>query len=496
MSTLSIDRAIVAHPDRQYIGGEWLSTAQGKRFELVHPATEQVFASVAEAGPVEVELAVAAARRAFDEGPWPRLSPAERATYMRALAAALIKREAALDSAWVAQVGVPVGMAGGSTRGTCGLLDYYAGLAESYPFEDVRPSHGYMSKHAVVVREAVGVVAAIAPWNGPLASMLIKLALALAAGCTVIMKPSPETPLEAYLIAEAAEEAGLPAGVVNLLSADREASELLVRHPGVDKVAFTGSSAAGMQIASICGSRMARYTMELGGKSAAIVLDDFDPAAIGPTLAPLITLLCGQVCINFSRILVPRVRHDDYVESLAAAMRATVVGDPFDAGTAMGPLAMKRHHEKVGAYIDQGRREGAKIATGGGRPVGLNSGFFIEPTVFANASNDMVIAREEIFGPVAAVIPYDSEEEAARIANDSDYGLSGGVFTQDTDRAYAMARRIRTGHFTQNGRDFDLTNPFGGFKKSGYGREGGPEGLEPFTEVKTVFLPEVPSHLR
>lgn len=496
MSTLSIDRAIVAHPDRQYIGGEWLPTAEGKRFELVHPATEQVFTTVAEAGPAEVELAVAAARRAFDEGPWPRLSPAERATYMRALAAALIKREAALDSAWVAQVGVPVGMAGGSTRGTCGLLDYYAGLAESYPFEDVRPSHGYMSKHAVVVREAVGVVAAIAPWNGPLASMLVKLAPALAAGCTVIMKPSPETPLEAYLIAEAAEEAGLPAGVVNLLSADRDASELLVRHPGVDKVAFTGSSAAGMQIASICGSRMARYTMELGGKSAAIVLDDFDPAAIGPTLAPLITLLCGQVCINFSRILVPRARHDDYVESLAAAMRATVVGDPFDAGTAMGPLAMKRHHEKVGAYIDQGRREGAKIATGGGRPAGLSSGFFIEPTVFANASNDMVIAREEIFGPVTAVIPYDNEEEAARIANDSDYGLSGGVFTQDSDRAYAMARRIRTGHFTQNGREFDLTNPFGGFKKSGYGREGGPEGLEPFTEVKTVFLPEIPSHLR
>ncbi len=496
MSVLSIESAIVAHPDKQFIDGEWIATAEGKRFDLVNPATEQVFASVAEAGEAELELAVAAARRAFDSGPWPRLTPAERAGYMRKLAAALIKREAAIDSAWVAQIGVPVSIAGGSTRGTCGLLDYYAGLAESYPFEDLRPSNGFMSKHAVVVREAVGVVAAIAPWNGPLASMLIKLAPALAAGCTVIMKPSPETPLETYLIAEAAEEAGFPAGVINLLSADRAVSEALVRHPGVDKVAFTGSTAAGMAIASICGGRMARYTMELGGKSAAIVLDDFDPAALGPTIAPLITLLCGQVCINFSRVLVPRAKHDAYVESLAAAMKATVVGDPMDAGTYMGPLAMKRHHAKVADYVAQGQREGAQLATGGGRPAGLNCGFFIEPTVFANASNDMVIAREEIFGPVTAVIPYDSEEEAAAIANDSDYGLSGGVFTQDTDRAYAMARRIRTGHFTQNGRDFDLTNPFGGFKKSGYGREGGPEGLEPFTEIKTVFLPDVPSHLR
>ncbi|HEX7872315.1 MAG TPA: aldehyde dehydrogenase [Sphingobium sp.] len=496
MSLLTADKAVLAHPDKLFIGGEWRSPAQGRRLELVNPATEQVFASVAEAGEAEVDLAVAAARRAFDTGPWPRLAPSERATYMRALARALLKREDALDAAWIAQVGVPVSMAGGSTRGTCGLLDYYADLADSYPWEDLRPSHGYMSKHAVVVREAVGVVAAIAPWNGPLSSLLIKLAPALASGCTVVMKPSPETPLEAFLLAEAAEEAGLPEGVVNLLPAGREVSELLVRHPGIDKVAFTGSTGAGLQIASICASRMARYTMELGGKSAAIVLDDFDPALLGPAIAPLITLLCGQVCINLSRVLVPRARHDAYVESLAAAMQATVVGDPLDAGTAMGPLAMRRHHEKVGSYIEQGRREGARIATGGGRPASLDCGFYIEPTVFANATNDMVIAREEIFGPVTAVIPYDSEEEAIHIANDSDYGLSGCVYTQDTDRAYAVARRVRTGHFTQNGRDFDLTNPFGGFKKSGYGREGGPEGLDPFTEVKTVFLPDAPTHLR
>ena len=310
------------------------------------------------------------------------------------------------------------------------------------------------------------------------------------------MKPSPETPLEAFLIAEAAEEAGIPPGVINLLPADREVSDLLVRHPGIDKVAFTGSTAAGLHIAQICASRMARYTMELGGKSAAIVLDDFAPEKLGPALAPLVTMMSGQVCINYSRILVPRAKHNAYVDSLAAAMAATVVGDPADPKTAMGPMAMARQHERVSDYIAQGIACGARLATGGSRPAGLNRGYYLEPTVFADATNDMVIAREEIFGPVTAVIPYDSEEQAIDIANDTDFGLSGGVFTPDTDRAYAMARRIRTGHFTQNGRDFDLTNPFGGFKKSGMGREGGPEGLEPYTEIKTVFLPDAPTSLK
>lgn len=495
MSNLGQAKAVVAHPDRLFIGGRWQSPADTRRLGLVNPATEEEFAAVGLAGPADVEFAVSTARRAFDEGPWPFLPPAERARFMRALAAALIAREDALDSSWIAQVGVPVSMAQGSARATCGLLEYYAGMAESYPFEDVRPSHGWASKVAVVVREPVGVVAAIAPWNGPLSSMMIKLAPALAAGCTVVMKPSPETPLEAFLIAEAAEEAGFPEGVINLLPADRDVSDLLVRHPGVDKVAFTGSSAVGMHIASVCGARMARYTMELGGKSAAIVLDDFDPAGLGPAVAPLITALCGQVCINFSRVLVPRSRYDRYLDSLVGAMAATAVGDPLDPATAMGPLAMKRHHERVGQYIARGRSEGARIATGGGRPEGLNCGFFVEPTVFADVSNDMAVAREEIFGPVTAMIPYDSEDEAVRIANDSDYGLSGGIYTSDTDRAYAVARRIRTGHFTQNGREFDLTNPFGGFKRSGLGREGGPEGLEAFTEIKTIFLPGRPSRL-
>ncbi len=485
----------LSNPDKLFIGGRWVAPATTRRLSLVNPATEEAFCEVAEAGAADVDAAVSAARTAFDEGPWPRMTPAERAAMMRKLAAALEQRTAQLDAAWIAQVGTPVSMATGSGFGAGALLTYYAALAENTAFEDVRPSAGFVSKVAVVVKEPVGVVAAINPWNGPLMGMMMKVAPALAAGCTIVMKPSPETPLETFMIAEAAEEIGLPAGVLNLLPADREVSDQLVRHPGIDKVAFTGSTAVGLHVASICASRMARYTMELGGKSAAIILDDFDPAQTGPMLAPLVTQLCGQACINYSRILIPRARYADHVESLAAAMKAVPVGNPLDPATQMGPLAMKRQLERVQGYIAKGVAEGAQLATGGGRPADLNQGYFIEPTVFAGATNQMVIAREEIFGPVTAAIPYDSVEEAIAIANDSEFGLSGGVYTGDTDRAYAIARSIRTGHFTQNGREFDLTNPFGGFKKSGYGREGGPEGMDPYVEVKTVFLPERPSAL-
>lgn len=490
-STISL-----THPDKLFIGGAWITPQSTRRLHLVNPATESPFYDVAEAGADDVDLAVAAARKAFDTGPWPRMSPAERAAKMRELGAALERRCAELDSAWIAQVGTPVSMARGSGMGASALLGYYAALADQGGFEDVRPSAGYVSKVAVVVKEPVGVVAAINPWNGPLMGMMMKVAPALAAGCTIVMKPAPETPLETFIVAEAAEEVGLPEGVLNLLPADRDIADRLVRHPGIDKVAFTGSTAVGLHVASVCASRMARYTMELGGKSAAIILDDFDPAQTGPMLAPLVTQLCGQACINYSRILVPRARYDAHVESLAAAMKAVTVGNPLDEATQMGPLAMKRQFERVQGYIAKGVAEGAKIAAGGGRPKDLNQGYFIEPTVFANANNDMVIAREEIFGPVTAAIPYDSLDEAVAIANDSEFGLSGGVYTNDTDRAYAVARRIRTGHFTQNGREFDLTNPFGGFKKSGYGREGGPEGMDPYVEIKTVFLPETPSSLR
>lgn len=490
MSTLSI-----GHPDKVFFGGEWVQPQGSGKLHLVNPASGDAIGAVAEAGATDVDRAVAAAKSAFDTGPWPRMAPAERAGLMRALGAELEARGPALERMWIDQVGVPVAMARGVGMGAAALLNYYAALAEGTRFEDVRPSAGFQSKVAVVVKEPVGVVAAINPWNGPLVGMLMKVAPALAAGCTIIMKPAPETPLEAFVIAEAAQAAGLPAGVINLLPANREVSDLLVRHPGVDKVAFTGSTAVGLQVAQICAARMARYTMELGGKSAAIILDDFDPAQTGPMLAPLVTQLCGQACINYSRILVPRARYRDHVDSLASAMAAISVGDPWAETTAMGPLAMGRQRERVEGYIATGLKEGARLATGGGRPTALDRGFYIEPTVFCDANNDMVIAREEIFGPVTAMIRYDTQEEAIAIANASEYGLSGGVYTHDTDRAYAVARCIRTGHFTQNGREFDLTNPFGGFKKSGVGREGGPEGMDAYVELKTVFLPSLPSVL-
>jgi acyl-CoA reductase-like NAD-dependent aldehyde dehydrogenase len=495
MNAIADRNTHLAHPDQLFIGGRWIAPSTTNKLRLVSPVNDEQFFEVAEAGAVDMERAVAAARRAFDHGPWPRTSPAERARKMRALAQALERRAAPLESAWTAQIGMPTSMATGSVAGVVGILRYYADLAEKYPFEEARKSGGYTSQVAVVAREPVGVVAAIVPWNGPLMTLMMKLAPALAAGAVVIAKPSPETPLEAFMLAEAAEEAEFPEGVFNLLPANREVSDLLIRHPGVDKVAFTGSTAAGLHIAAICASRMARYTMELGGKSAAIVLEDFDPSRVGPMLAPLITMCCGQVCINYSRVLVPRKRYDDYVESLAESMRNTVVGDPRDPATWMGPMAMRRQLDKVLGYIDKGRAEGAQIATGGGRPKQLSAGCFIEPTVFAKATNDMVIAREEIFGPVTAVIPYDDEEQAIQMANDSDYGLSGGVYTDDTDRAYAIGRRIRTGNFTQNGREFDLTNPFGGFKKSGCGREGGVEAIDAYVELKSIFLPQRPSHL-
>jgi acyl-CoA reductase-like NAD-dependent aldehyde dehydrogenase len=450
---------------------------------------------VAEAGSGDVDAAVQAARRAFDTGPWPRMSPNARAAKMRELADAIDRRAASIEASWTSQMGAPVWMARGSSLGASALLKYYAGIAENTAFEDVRVSHGIGANYAVVVKEAVGVVAAIVPWNGPLMGMIMKVAPALAAGCTVVMKPSPETPLEAFLVAEAAEEVGLPNGVLNLLPADRDVSGQLVSHPGIDKVAFTGSTAIGLQVAATCASRMARYTMELGGKSAAIILDDFDPAQTGPMLAPLVSMLCGQACINYSRILVPRSQYNAHVDSLAAAMDAMVVGDPTLESTQVGPLAMKRQQNRVEGYIARGLAEGAELAAGGTRPAGFDTGYYIAPTVFRGVTNDMTIAQEEIFGPVTAAIAYDSVEEAIAIANDSEFGLSGGVYTNDTDRAYRVARAIRTGHFSQNGRVFDLTNPFGGFKKSGVGREGGPEGMDAYCEIKSVFLSERPTGL-
>ncbi len=476
----------VRRPDRLFIGGGWVRPAAGGEIELTSPVTEQVFAKVAEAGEADMDAAVAAARRAFDEGPWPRLTHAERADRLRALGQALERRVPELAAAWCEQIGGLAAMAPMMTMGAVMQYGFYADLAASYPFETRQP--GSMGGTAVVVREPVGVVAAIAPWNAPLMIMTTKIAPALLAGCTVIMKPSPETPLEAYILAECAEAAGLPPGVVNLVPAHREAADYLVRRPGVDKVAFTGSTAAGRRIASVCGERIARYTLELGGKSAAIVLDDYDVGEAARTLSQSITVMSGQVCATLSRVIAPKAKHDEFVDAFVQELNAVRVGDPSDPQTQMGPLAMKRQLERVEGYIAKGEAEGATLATGGRRPKHLNRGYYIEPTLFANVKSGMTIAQEEIFGPVISLIPAEDERDAIRIANDSIYGLNGAVFTKDAERAYQVGRQIRTGGFGQNGLKMDFAAPFGGFKQSGIGREGGAEGLSPYLETKTILL--------
>jgi betaine-aldehyde dehydrogenase len=344
----------------------------------------------------------------------------------------------------------------------------------------------------LLVQEPVGVVAAVVPWNGPGLIGAYKTAPALLAGCTVVLKMPPEAPSVGYVFGETAEAIGLPAGVLNVVTAGRAASEALVRDRDVDKVTFTGSNAVGRSIAAVCADRLARVTLELGGKSAALILDDYDLAEAARILADSARVLSGQVCYATTRLIVDRSRHDAFVEALTSSFGGLRVGDPFDAESQMGPVISARQRERIEGCIARGSREGARLAAGGGRPAHLERGFFVEPTVFADVDNRSAIAQEEIFGPVLAVIPADGEADAVAKANDSIYGLNAAVFTHDTDRAYAVARRLRSGTVGHNGVRTDATIAFGGFKHSGIGREGGVEGLRPFLESKTVLLDAKP----
>ncbi|MEI9851574.1 MAG: aldehyde dehydrogenase [Sphingomonas sp.] len=479
------------HPDRLFIGGAWVEPHSGRQLEIVSPDTEQVVARVAEADEVDMDRAVAAARKAFDEGPWQWMPPAERVAAMGRFVEALRRREPELAAVWSLQMGglaaIAPYLAG---RGTQNLQDAID-LGGTFPF--ITRVDSAAAPAAYVVHEPVGVVAAIAPWNVPYMIMAAKLGPSLLAGCTVVMKPSPETPLEAYIIAECAEEAGLPPGVINLVPGHREAADHLVNNPGVDKVSFTGSTLAGRRIGEVCGSRVARCTLELGGKSAAIIMDDFSAEETAKVLAGAITLVSGQVCAMLTRAIVPRRRHDEVADALAAAMKQIRVGHSDDAEANMGPLAMQRQLDRVEGYVEKGQKEGADLVVGGGRPASLNRGFFFEPTLFANVSNDMTIAREEIFGPVLSLIPCDDVDDAIRIANDSNYGLNGSVLTHDADAAWKVARRVRTGNVGQNGMRTDFGLPFGGYKQSGIGREGGSQGLMAYLETKTIMLDAAPA---
>jgi betaine-aldehyde dehydrogenase len=468
------------------IGGNWVDSEATGSIDVISASTEEVIGRVPDAVPADIDRAVAAARTAFESGPWPALTAAERAGYLTALSQALQRRDAELSSTITAENGTPSMLCSMIQVFPATMtLDYYAGLATETPLEERREG---MLGGIIVQRVPVGVVAAIVPWNVPLYTAALKLGPALAAGCTVVLKPSPETALDAYLLAEALVEIGLPPGVVNVVVADRATSEYLVTHPDVDKVAFTGSTAAGRKIAAACGDLLRPVTLELGGKSAAIVLDDADVAQVAETLMPMASMmLSGQACIAQTRILAPRSRYDEVVEALTEKVRSLAVGDPFDPNTIIGPLVAARQRDRVESYIALGQQEGAKVTVGGGRPAHLPRGWYVEPTVLTNVDNHMRVAQEEIFGPVAVVIPYEDTDDAIRLANQSDYGLGGGVYTADPARGLDVARQMTTGTVTLNGIGLETCAPFGGVKQSGLGRELGPEGLAAYFNLKSIM---------
>jgi betaine-aldehyde dehydrogenase len=451
--------------------------------------TEEVYGSVPDATEADVDRAVAAARRAFDEGPWPRMSPEERADAIARLSAALQARSMDIADVITNENGsVKSFSLMGQVFASTMVLDKYAEIARTYEFENRRM--GALGGDVRVRRAPVGVVAGVIPWNVPLYITAMKLGPAMASGSTIVLKPSPETPLDAYLFADAVLEAGIPEGVINVVAADRAVSEYLVSHKDIDKVSFTGSTAVGRRIGSICGEQIKRCTLELGGKSAAIILDDvnLDDALLNELLMSGL-MNNGQVCGAQSRILVPRSRYDEIVDTIGAGVAKMVVGDPNEDASQIGPLVARRQQERVNGYIEIGKSEGARVVTGG-ETAAFDKGWFVTPTLFADANNQMRIAREEIFGPVLTAIPYDTEAEAIAIANDSDYGLCGSVWTSDPEHAAQVGAQVRTGVVAVNSSMIlDFNSPFGGFKQSGIGRELGPEGLEPFTELQSIILP-------
>jgi aldehyde dehydrogenase (NAD+) len=474
--------------DKLFIGGELVAPLGNGTIEVINASTEEIAGRAPEATTGDIDRAVAAARQAFDSGPWGKTSPLERAELLKQLSKGIQARYQEFAEVISIETGCPVSSSVMmQVFAATMVMDYYGGMGADFPFEEQR--QGVMGP-VLVRREAVGVVGAIVPWNVPLFVTALKLAPALIAGCTVVLKPSPETALDSYLLAEVATEIGLPAGVLNIVTAGRETSEHLVTHPGVDKISFTGSGAAGRHIAALCALDLRRVTLELGGKSAAVVLEDAD---LDATLGHIVSnglMNNGQACIAQTRILAPSSRYAEVVDALAAKVGALKVGSALDATTEIGPLVANRQRERVLGYIEKGKAEGARVVTGGGRPADQDRGWFVSPTVFADVDNHMTIAEEEIFGPVLSVISYDGPDDAVRIANDTTYGLSGAVYGEDVGQATDVARRLRTGTVAVNTMSpMDFAAPFGGFKQSGLGRELGPEGLQAYLEYKTITLP-------
>jgi aldehyde dehydrogenase (NAD+) len=474
---------------RVFIGGRWAASDGGQRVEFRNPATGEYSGSAVLGSAADMEAAVKAARSSFDSGVWANAAPEYRSSVLHAAADYLDKRSDELAVSVTSEVGCPIWFSERShVPNPIKHMRYYANMAKDFPYDELR-TDGVNS--SIVTQEPIGVVAAITPWNGPLSSPALKIAPALAAGCSVVLKPSREAPLTAYALADALSEAGLPDGVLSIVPSDRAVGQLLVDHPDVDKVAFTGSTTAGKRIMASAAARVARVTLELGGKSAAVILEDADLDDVVRALLPMAMMVNGQACIAQTRVLVPRSREAEITEALAAALAAQRVGDPMERETMIGPLVSEAQRDRVAGYISIGRSEGARVVTGGDRidlDERLADGWFVPPTLLGGVHNSMRVAQEEIFGPVMAVIAYDSDEEAVAIANDSPFGLSGSVWSTDEDRALAVARRIRTGMVSLNGRPQAYGSPFGGYKQSGIGREMGPEGFKAYLEPKSIAV--------
>jgi acyl-CoA reductase-like NAD-dependent aldehyde dehydrogenase len=468
-----------------FIGGKLADADSAERIDVINPATEERIGQIAECDRGDVDRAVAAAQGALAE--WSATPPAQRGAVLGAFADALDRRGQRIAATVTAQNGMPLTMSRyANYLSPVNYYRYFAGLAEAYQEEETRA--GADGTCAIVRREPYGVVAAVVPWNAPHTLLSWKVGPALAAGNAVVVKPAPETSLDMADYAEAAQEAGIPPGVLNYVTGGRAAGEALIAHPGVGKIAFTGSTDAGRAIARAAAERLVPVTLELGGKSAAVILDDADLSAFAAVIPSSCVANSGQVCYSMTRILAPRSRYEEVVEAVTATMAALRVGDPLEQGTQQGPLVTERQRDRVQRYIEIGKAEGASVTTGGGRPKGQPRGWYVEPTVFRDVDNAMTIAREEIFGPVLAVIAYDSDADAVRLANDSDYGLGGAVYTADPDRGLRIARQVESGSFGVNRYAIAAYAPFGGYKRSGLGRELGPESLSAYSQAKSIYV--------
>ncbi len=468
--------------DKIYIGGSWVASDATDSIEVINAGTEEVMGSVPNGTTTDVDRAVAAAKQAFDG--WAATDVEERQKYMVRIQEGLAARSPEIAEVIAGEVGMPITWSGMIQAGLpAGNMATYASLLENFEFEEE-------IGNSLVVKEPVGVVGCITPWNYPLHQIVCKIGGAFAAGCTVVLKPSEVAPLNAYILAEIIHDVGLPDGVFNMvMGAGPVVGEAIAAHPDVDMVSFTGSTRAGKQVAAVAAGSVKRVALELGGKSANIVLDDADFAAVIPKGVFACYLNSGQTCTAHTRMLVPNSRYDEAVEVAAAAVSATQVDDPMSEGMHLGPVISQAQWDRVQSYIQKGIDEGARVVAGGlGRPDGHEKGYFVKPTVFADVTNDMTIAQEEIFGPVLSIIGYDDDDDAVRIANDSNYGLAGGVWSGSQERAMAVARRMRTGAVDVNGGGFNIAAPFGGYKQSGYGRENGPYGIEEFLQTKSLQL--------